>query len=185
MSRSRTFTVALGCLALVGAATATQPAVAGSKADSPEARLRARTADLHAEVAVLEVECSASRQNLLENLKTLGKLELEDKCGLLSEIKEEVRQALTAHPLLDPNLLLARFLRNAEEDKLIHTYLKEKSKESEKALDQFAALELKFRLDTTRAESDRMKADYRKKCRLLYQKKLELADAEAEYKATR
>ncbi len=196
MSRSRRFAAALGLLAVLLVASGTHSTFAGGKLDSPEAKLRARIADLHAEVAVLDVECAAARQNLLESLKRLGKLELGDKERILSEIKGEVRQlqvAAQSVPTGGPKALARRFERDAEKSankqskeqgKLIAAFLKG-GEEGENALDQLAEIEFQAKFDSARAESDRMKADFLKKCRLLYQKKLELADAEAEYKATR
>ena len=52
-------------------------------------------------------------------------------------------------------------------------------------LDRMAAIEFQGRLDSARAASDRSKADFLKKIRSLHQKKLELAEAEAEYKSSR
>ncbi len=122
-------------------------------ADSPESRLRARIADLHADVDLLKVECSAAWHNLLECLKKGGELELGDRRMALSKIRAE--------------------LSNKGGD------------EGEKALDRMAEIEFQVRLDSARAESDRRKADFLKKMRSLYQKKMELADAEAEYKSSR
>jgi hypothetical protein len=57
--------------------------------------------------------------------------------------------------------------------------------EGEKTLDRMSEIEFQARLDSARAESDRRKADFLKKIRSLHQKKLELAEAEAEYKSSR
>ncbi|MGC8640512.1 MAG: hypothetical protein ACP5XB_11615, partial [Isosphaeraceae bacterium] len=158
--------------------------------------LRARIADLHAEAAVLEVECAASRHNLLESLKKLGKLELGNKRTLLSQVRMEMQQLqVTAHsiPFGDTKALAETIARGAERrgdketkgnGKLISDLLKG-GDDADKALDRLAEIEFQARLDSARAETGRMKADFLKKCRLLYQKKLELADAEAEYKATK
>ncbi|MBV8127340.1 MAG: hypothetical protein JO114_06685 [Planctomycetaceae bacterium] len=55
----------------------------------------------------------------------------------------------------------------------------------EKALYRMAEIEFQGRLDSARAESDRRKADFLKNIRSLHQKKLELAEAESEYKSSR
>jgi hypothetical protein len=179
----RSFTAVGGFVALV-VATAAGPSPAESgRNDSPESKLRAKIADLHAEVAILDVQCAAARSNLLEILKKVGRLELGDKQGLISGIKEEVRQKQVAVPS-EPTFLLDTFRRNAEQGRLLDEYLKSGSS-GDKPLERLAELELKARLEAAQAESERMKADFLKKCRLLHQKKLELADAEAEYKATK
>jgi hypothetical protein len=197
MSRSRSFAVALGLLAVLVAAAGS--GFAGGKLDSPESKLRARIADLHAEMAVLDVECAASRHNLLESLKKLGQLELGDRKKAISELKNQFRQTKTTVPMMSyfnltgTQTFLEQMQResqksgNKEEKEkydLLAKYLKD-GEDGERSLGRLSDLEFKSRLDSARAESDRMKADFLKKCRLLYQKKLELADAEAEYKATK
>jgi hypothetical protein len=214
MSRSRRFVVALGFLAVLLPVAMVPTALAGGgKEDSPEAKLRARIADLHAEVTVLEVECAASRHNLLESLKTLGKLELGDRNQALSKAREKMNQLMMevkAAGSIDPKglkevlekLPSSLAIRKQVIDRMQPGSVKDTNKDlveqaklvadlakggsdAEKALDRLAELEFQARLDSARAETGRMKADFLKKCRLLYQKKLELADAEAEYKATK
>ena len=141
--------IAPGLLTALLVVACTGTGAAAHAPDSPESRLRARIADLHADVELLQVECAAARQNLMESLKQSGKRELGDRKMALSKIKEE------------------------EQTKLM------------KALDRLAEIEFQGRLDSARAESDRRKADFLKKIRSLHQKKLELAEAESEYKSSR
>jgi hypothetical protein len=191
--------IALGSLAVLLSISTVRSATGGGKLDSPEAKLRARIADLHAEVALLDVECTASRQNLLENLKKLGQLELGDRKAELSKLGDELRQARMAGMLMgakvggDSGELLKKMERDGvksgnkqqiEDFRLFSRFMKG-GDDSEKAITSMAEQEIDARLDSARAESERMKASFLKKARLLHLKKLELADAEAEYKASR
>jgi hypothetical protein len=74
--------------------------------------------------------------------------------------------------------------RLKEEARFLTDYLQGGEK-ADKALDRLSEMEYQARLDAARGESDRMKADFLKKTRQLHVKKMELTDAEAEYKATR
>ncbi len=170
--------------------------VADHAPDSPESRLRARIADLHADVELLKVECAAARHNLLECLKKSGELELGDRDAALSKIKDDLRQfkmigqTLTLGSPFDlfekveRDVSKGMFKGGKEQAKLMADFLKG-GDEGEKALDHMAEIEYQARLDAARAESDRRKADFLKKIRALNRKKMELAEAEAEYKSSR
>jgi hypothetical protein len=194
----RNFTAVGGFVALL-IASAAGPSPAGSvRNDSPESKLRAKIADLHAEVALLDVECAAARYNLLESLKKLGQLELGDRKATVFKIGDEFRQARSAGLLMGASLgdsgeVLKKMERDVqktgsqeerEQFKLFSRMIKG-GDDGENAMTQIAELEFQARLDSARSEAERRRADFLKKCRLLHQKKLELADAEAEYKATK
>lgn len=188
--------IAPGLLAALLVVACTGTGAVDHAPDSPESRLRARIADLHADVELLQVECAAARHNLMESLKKSGKLELGDRKMALSEIKDEIRNVKMAEqmlPFVNSNDVLQKMERDAEkggtkkekeQTKLMVDVFKG-GNESEKALDRMAEMEYQARFDSARAESDRRKADFLKKIRSLHQKKLELAEAEAEYKSSR
>jgi hypothetical protein len=193
MTESRRFALAPGLLAVFLVTVAAQSGAAGGSLDSPETKLRARIANLHAEVALLEVECAAAKHNLLESLKKTGQLELGDQQSSLSKIKDELRQVKMAGRLVNQKELLEEMSRDSEksgnkekkeEIRLAVDFLKG-GEAGDKALEHLAEFEFKARLDSSRAESARMKSDFLKKCRQLHQMKLDLADAEAEYKVTK
>ena len=177
--------------------------------DSPESRLRARIADLHADVELLQVECAAARHNLMECLKKSGHLELGDRKMALSKIQEEIISKIQEEiiskiqeeissikqklPSGGSNEIREKLERDAEKgatkeekehNKLMVDFFKG-GNEGEKVLDRMVEMEYQARFDSARAESDRRKADFLKKIRSLHQKKLELAEAEAEYKSSR
>ncbi len=158
---------------LVVACTGTR--AADHAADSPESRLRARIADLHADVELLKVECAAARHNLLECLKQSGKLELGDRKVVLSEIENEMRKGLTMH-FAKADDVLKKVQHDAENGRI---------KGEKEQMKLIAEIEFQGRLDSARAESVRRKADFLNKIRSLHQKKQELAEAEAEYKSSR
>jgi hypothetical protein len=210
MSAPRLIALAPGLLAVVLAAAVSPAGKAGGLLDSPEAKLRAKIADLHAEVALLEVECAASRANLLERLKEYGRLELVDKESALSQVKGKLLGQITffrapgafgpagtrltqeqweanLKPVLN-NLLAeaeTRGDKNLKEKEKLATSAMKGGGEAEKAFGRWASLDFQAQLDAVRAQTDRMKADFLKKTRQLHVKKMELVDAEAEYKATR
>jgi hypothetical protein len=66
-----------------------------------------------------------------------------------------------------------------------HDIVNGRIKEEKEQIKLMAENEFQGRLDSARAESDRRKADFLKKIRSLHQKKMELAEAEAEYKSSR
>jgi len=179
---------------LVVACTGTR--AADHALDSPETRLRARIADLRADVELMKVECAAARHNLLECLKKSGELEFGDRKTAVSKVKDEIRQLKMRGQTLPPGgsgELLQKLERDVskgllegekELTKLVVDFLKG-GDEGEKALDRIAEMEYQARLDAVRAESNRRKADFLKKVRALNQKKMELAEAEAEYKSSR
>jgi hypothetical protein len=194
----RSFTAVGGFVALLVAITAGVSPAKSGRNDSPESKLRSKIADLHAEVALLDVECAACRHNLLASLKKLGQLELGDRKAAISRIGDELREARRAGVLMGASLresgeVLKKMERNVEKTgsqeereqfKLFATMIKG-GDEGEKAMTRIAEQEFQARLDSARSEAERLKADFLTKCRLLHQKKLELADAEAEYKATK
>ncbi len=196
MSGPRRCAIAPGLLTALLVVACTGTGAADHAPDSPESRLRARIADLHADVELLQVECAAARQNLMESLKKSGKLELGDRKMALSEVKEEMKEERNLKQLLPfggSSEIREKLEREAEkggikgekeQTKLMVEILK-RGDEGEKALDRMAEIEFQGRLDSARAESDRRKADFLKKNRSLHQKKLELAEAEAEYKSSR
>ena len=167
---------------------------ADQAADSPEFRLRARISDLRADVELLKVECAAARHNLLECLKKSGKLELEDRKPALLEIRDEIRKKVVGEmmPFVTDDLVKklksdaekGGTVDDKEQSRLLIDFLKGGT-EGKKALDRMAEIEYQGRLDSARAESERRKADFQNKIRSLHQKKLKLAEAEAEYKASR
>ena len=179
---------------LVLACTGTQAADHAS--DSPESRLRARISDLRADVELLKVECAAARHNLLECLKKSGKLELEDRKPALLEIKDQIRTvkiAGQAAPFANSAEVAKKITDDAEktgtkqdkeQSRLLIDLLKGGA-EGEKALDRMAEIEYQGRVDSVRAEAERRKTDFLRKVRSLNQKKMELAEAEAEYKSSR
>ncbi len=142
------------------------------------------------------MECDAARHNLLECLKTGGKLELENRSRALSEVKDEIRKLRMAGqmiPLVNSDDVIKEMTRDAEKAgtgrekeqiQLLADFFKG-GKLGEKALDHMAEEEYQARLEAARVESERRKADFLKKIRSLHQKQLELTDAEAEYKATK
>ena len=134
-----------------------------------------RIADLHADVELLRVECAATRHNLLECLKKFGHLELGDRKVVLSEIKNEMMMGQRM-PFVDSSDVLEKMQHDAENGRI---------KGEKEQIKLMAEIEFQGRLDSARAESDRRKADFLKKVRLLHQTKLELAEAEAEYKSSR
>jgi len=194
MSGPRRCTIAPGLLtALLVVATCTGTGAADHAPDSPESRLRARIADLHADVELLQVECAAARHNLMECLKKSGHLELGDRKMAFSKIKEEISSIKQMLPFGGSNEIREKLERDAEKgatkeekehNKLMVDCFKG-GNEGEKVLDRIAEMEYQARFDSARAESDRRKADFLKKIRSLHQKKLELAEAEAEYKSSR
>jgi len=143
--------------------------------DSPESRLRARIADLHAYVELLKVECAAARNNLLECLKKVGHLELGDRKVVLYEIVDEMTKGQTM-PFDKSDDVIKKAQHDAENGR---------DKGAKEQIKLMAENEFQGRLDSARAESDRRKADFLKKIRSLHQKKMELAEAEAEYKSSR
>src|SRR5271166_2455407 len=147
MSGPRRCAIAPGLLTALLVVACTGTGAADHAPDSPESRLRARIADLHADVELLQVECAAAE-----------KLERDAGKGATKEEKEH-------------NKLMVDFFKGGNE--------------GEKVLDRMAEMEYQARFDSARAESDRRKADFLKKIRSLHQKKLELAEAEAEYKSSR
>ena len=167
--------IAPGMLAALLVVNCTGTGAADHAPDSPESRLRARIADLHADVELLRVECAAARHNLLECLKKFGHLELGDRKVVLSEIKNEMMMGQRM-PFVDSNDVLEKMQHDAENGRI---------KGEKEQIKLMAEIEFQGRLDSARAESDRRKADFLKKIRLLHQKKLELAEAEAEYKSSR
>jgi len=167
--------IAPGLLTAFLVVACTGAGAADHASDSPESRLRARIADLHADVELLKVECAAARHNLLECLKQSGKLELGDRKVVLSEIENEMRKGLTM-PFVDSNDALKKVQHDIEIGRI---------KGEKEQIKLMAELEFQGRLDSARAESDRRKADFLKKIRSLHQKKQELAEAEAEYKSSR
>jgi len=196
MSGPRRCAIAPGLLTALLVVACTGTGAADHAPDSPESRLRARIADLHADVELLQVECAAARHNLMECLKKSGHLELGDRKMALSEIKNEIGQLKRMGqtlPFVDSNDVLEKMQHDAEnggnkeekeETKLMADLVKGGAV-GEKALDRMAEIEFQGRLERNRAESDRKKADFLKKIRSLHQKKLELAEAEAEYKSSR
>jgi hypothetical protein len=210
MSAPRLIALAPGLLVVVLAASLAPSGTARGLADSPEAKLRAKIADLHAELALLEVECSATKANLLESLKKLGQLELGDKKAVIASIKNDVEELVSVlSERLGDKKELRGFMTKTNlsapwevVEKLQREIVKPRTKQGEdlsilfgalrkggdhvvKALDRVAEEEYQSRRDAVRAQSDRMKADLLKKTRQLHVKKMELADADAEYKATR
>ena len=149
---------------------------------------------MHADVELLQVECAAARHNLMECLKKSGHLELGDRKMALSKIKEEISSIKQKSAILGgSNAIREKLERDAEKgatkeenehNKLMVDFFKG-GNEGEKVLDRMAEMEYQARFDSARAESDRRKADFLKKIRSLHQKKLELAEAEAEYKSSR
>lgn len=180
-----------GSLVVLLALAVTGTAAEDGPRDTPMSRLRVRIADLHAEVAVLKVECKAAKEVFLASLKKTSKLELGNGKAETAAIRKEVkrlRDVVSASQAREPKeikdlLGKVRGTKGLEdEDRLFAEALKG-GEAGEKALDRLTEIEARARLDAARAETGRMRTDYREKCRLLHQKKLELADAEAEYKA--
>ena len=193
MSGPRRCAIAPGLLTALLVVVCTGTGAADHAPDSPESRLRARIADLHADVELLQVECAAARHNLMECLKKSGHLELGDRKMALSKIKEEISSIKQMLPFGGSNEIREKLERDAEKgatkeekehNKLMVDFFKG-GNEGEKVLDRMAEMEYQARFDSARAESDRRKADFLKKIRSLHQKKLELAEAEAEYKSSR
>jgi len=193
MSGPRRCAIAPGLLTALLVVACTGTGAADHAPDSPESRLRARIADLHADVELLQVECAAARHNLMECLKKSGHLELGDRKMAFSKIKEEISSIKQKLPSGGSNEIREKLERDAEEgatkeekehNKLMVDFFKG-GNEGEKVLDRMAEVEYQARFDSARAESDRKKADFLKKIRSLHQKKLELAEAEAEYKSSR
>jgi len=193
MSGPRRCAIAPGLLTALLVVACTGTGAADHAPDSPESRLRARIADLHADVELLQVECAAARHNLMECLKKSGHLELGDRKMAFSKIKEEISSIKQKLPSGGSNEIREKLERDAEKgatkeekehSKLMVDFFKGGS-EGEKVLDRMAEMEYQARFDSARAESDRKKADFLKKIRSLHQKKLELAEAEAEYKSSR
>lgn len=193
MSGPRRCAIAPGLLTALLVVACTGTGAADHAPDSPESRLRARIADLHADVELLQVECAAARHNLMECLKKSGHLELGDRKMALSKIKEEISSIKQKLPSGGSNEIREKLERDAEKgatkeekehNKLMVDFFKG-GNEGEKVLDRIAEMEYQARFDSARAESDRRKADFLKKIRSLHQKKLELAEAEAEYKPSR
>ena len=89
-------TIAPGLLTALLVVACTGTGAADHAPDSPESRLRARIADLHADVELMQVECAAARHNLLECLKKSGHLELGDRKTVVSKIKDEIRSSMWA-----------------------------------------------------------------------------------------
>jgi len=193
MSGPRRCVIAPGLLTALLVVACTGTGAADHAPDSPESRLRARIADLHADVELLQVECAAARHNLMECLKKSGHLELGDRKMAFSKIKEEISSIKQKLPSGGSNEIREKLERDAEKgatkeekehNKLMVDFFKG-GNEGEKVLDRMAEVEYQARFDSARAESDRKKADFLKKIRSLHQKKLELAEAEAEYKFSR
>jgi len=193
MSGPRRCAIAPGLLTALLVVACTGTGAADHAPDSPESRLRARIADLHADVELLQVECAAARHNLMECLKKSGHLELGDRKMAFSKIKEEISSIKQKLPSGGSNEIREKLERDAEKgatkeekehNKLMVDFFKG-GNEGEKVLDRIAEMEYQARFDSARAESDRRKADFLKKIRSLHQKKLELAEAEAEYKSSR
>jgi len=193
MSGPRRCAIAPGLLTALLVVACTGTGAADHAPDSPESRLRARIADLHADVELLQVECAAARHNLMECLKKSGHLELGDRKMAFSKIKEEISSIKQKLPSGGSNEIREKLERDAEKgatkeekehNKLMVDFFKG-GNEGEKVLDRMAEVEYQARFDSARAESDRKKADFLKKIRSLHQKKLELAEAEAEYKFSR
>ncbi len=193
MSGPRRCAIAPGLLTALLVVACTGTGAADHAPDSPESRLRARIADLHADVELLQVECAAARHNLMECLEKSGHLELGDRKMALSKIKEEISSIKQMLPFGGSNAIREKLERDAEKgatkeekehSKLMVDFFKG-GNEGEKVLDRMAEVEYQARFDSPRAESDRKKADFLKKIRSLHQKKLELAEAEAEYKSSR
>ena len=193
MSGPRRCAIAPGLLTALLVVACRGTGAADHAPDSPESRLRARIADLHADVELLQVECAAARHNLMECLKKSGHLELGDRKMAFSKIKEEISSIKQKLPSGGSNEIREKLERDAEEgatkeekehNKLMVDFFKG-GNEGEKVLDRMAEVEYQARFDSARAESDRKKADFLKKIRSLHQKKLELAEAEAEYKSSR
>jgi len=193
MSGPRRCAIAPGLLTALLVVACTGTGAADHAPDSPESRLRARIADLHADVELLQVECAAARHNLMECLKKSGHLELGDRKMAFSKIKEEISSIKQKLPSGGSNEIREKLERDAEKgatkeekehNKLMVDFFKG-GNEGEKVLDRIAEMEYQARFDSARAESDRRKADFLKKIRSLHQKKLELAEAEAEYKPSR
>ena len=151
--------------ALLVAAASTKGAGA-HVSDSPESKLRARIADLRADVEVMKIECAAARHNLLECMKRSGKLELEDHKTAVSQIRAEIGQLQTVAQTLPSERigeLGSKFDRVAQngvfkgekiDARLFREFLKG-GDAGEKALDRMAEIEYQARLDSARAESDR------------------------------
>ncbi len=186
--------IAPGLLTALLVATATTMGAGAHGADSPESRLRARIADLRADVELIKVECAAARHNLLKCLKKSGELELGDRKRTLSRIRDEISNIKGQMlPFVDSNDVVQKLERKVEkegtkEEKEQTKFMLDVFKGGdggEKALDRLAEIEYQARLDSARGESERRKADFLKKVRSLNQKKLELTEAEAEYKASR
>jgi hypothetical protein len=196
MTRLRWLGLALGLLGMVAALAAARSGLARGTGDSPEARLKARIADLHAEVALLDVECQAAGENLRESLKKLGQLELGDRDEARRKIQEElgkldmmvgmigVGDRGEALKQLQADVQRRGDKEEKEQFKLFADLVKG-GDAGHKAEGALVELEFKLRLRAARGEADRMKADFQKKARLLHQKRLELAEAEAEYKSSR
>jgi hypothetical protein len=195
MPKPRLIALIPAFLAVIAALALVRPGAAENALDSPEARLSSRIAELHAEVAVMEVECAASRENLLERLKKLGKLELGDRQRVLGEIRGEIEKMKMAGQMAagGSEKVLEEIQREVEkrgdeeekEQFKLLSDLMSGEDAAQKAMDRMADLELGARLKSVREESDRMKDDFRKKVRALYQKRQELSEAEAQYQAAK
>ena len=144
--------IAPGLLNALLIVACTEIGAADHAPDSPESRLRARVADLHADVELLRVECAAARHNLLECLKKSGLLELGDRKTAVSKIKDEIRQLKMwgqTLPLGGSGELVEKLQRDVskgifkgdkEQTKLMVDFLKG-GDEGEKALDRMTEIE--------------------------------------------
>src|SRR5271165_4989552 len=152
MSGPRRCAIAPGLLTALLVVACTGTGAADHAPDSPESRLRARIADLHADVELLQVECAAARQNLMESLKKSGKLELGDREMVLSEIKNEIGQLKMMGqtlPFVDSNDVLEKMQHDAEnggnkeekEETKLMADLVNGGAVGEKALDRMAEIE--------------------------------------------
>jgi hypothetical protein len=194
-SLRRTVLAPLLVAALVSTA-GTGTGILASAAQSPEARLRGRIVDLRSEIDLLEVEWSAARYNLLEALKKVGQLEQGERKVILSGIKDDFRKmkmAGQAFPFVASGDVLKEIERKGEKsvkkeerEEIRNTvaFLKG-GEEGEKALVRLAELELNGRLDSAQSSAETLRAAFVKTAHLMHQKKLELSEAEAEYKSTK
>ena len=114
MSGPRRCAIAPGLLTALLVVACTGTGAADHAPDSPESRLRARIADLHADVELLQVECAAARHNLMECLKKSGHLELGDRKMALSKIKEEISSIKQMLPFGGSNAIREKLERDAE-----------------------------------------------------------------------
>jgi hypothetical protein len=179
MTRLRRAVLALGLSGTIAALAVARPGLAGGGADSPEGRLKARIIDLQVEVAVLEVECAARRENLLETLRTVGRLELGDRKSVFREIQEELDQAR----MMANAVKMSQEVLDGAQGRLSGPA--GEAGVGKKTPDRSAEDEWKERLASSRVQAEGMKADFQRKVRSLHQKRRELDDAEAEYRATK